>query len=222
MSGSFPRIAAWRAAILMLVGFSPQAQAYEPPSGTVEYRINHSKYDEIGTHKVTFSRNGADLVVDVRIDIKVKLLFLTAHSLKSDRRETWRDGRLVAYTAHTKENRDDIKVSARANGPKFVIEGASGRAEADGSVFPSHPWHPDIVKRTLLMDTKTGALLKVSIAPAGEDEVTVAGKRVKTRKFKVSGDIERELWFDDAGNWIRLRFVSDGATLTFTRTTPLP
>ncbi len=222
MSGSFRRIAAWSAAGIIPVIFAAQAQAYEPPSGTVEYRINHSKYDEIGTHRVTFSRKGADLVVDVRIEIKVKLLFLTAHSLKSDRRETWQDGRLVAYTAHTKENRDDIKVSARANGPKFVIDGPSGRAEADGVVFPSHPWHPGIVERTLLMDTKTGALLKVSIAPAGEDEVTVAGKPVKTRKFTVSGDIERELWFDDAGNWIQLRFVNDGATLTFTRTTPLP
>ena len=36
-----------------------------------------------------------------------------------------------------------------------------------------------------------------------------------------SGDLERELWYDEAGNWIQLRFARDGATLTFTRSTPM-
>ncbi|MDH3228565.1 MAG: DUF6134 family protein [Alphaproteobacteria bacterium] len=223
MSGSFRGFAVRCAAAAVLsAAWTAQSLAYDPPSGTVEYAINHSKYDEIGTHRVTFSRSGGDLVVDVRIDIKVKLLFITAHSLTSDRRETWRDGKLVAYTAHTDENSELIDVAARANGAQLVITGPAGKAEADGAVFPTHPWNPGIVTSKLLMDTKTGKLLKVSVAPAGEDVIKVAGKAIKTHQYTVSGDIARDLWFDAAGNWIQLRFVNDGATLTFTRTTPMP
>jgi len=222
MSGSLlKRAGGIVAGLLLAMAWAAQASTYEPPSGTVEYRINHSKYDEIGTHKVTFSRSGKDLVVDVAVRIKVKLLFITAHSVVADRRETWRDGRLVAYTSRTDENSKLFEVSARMDGRNLVIEGPGGRAETDAAVFPTNPWHPDIVKTGLLMDTKTGKLLKVSVAAAGEDEVTVAGKAVKARKYAISGDLARELWFDPDGNLLQFRFVNDGATLTFTRIMPL-
>ncbi len=72
------------------------------------------------------------------------------------------------------------------------------------------------------MDTKTGKLLKVSTRAAGAEPVDVAGKPVSTKKYVTSGDMDRELWFDGKGNLIQFRFVRDGSTLTFTRTTPLP
>jgi hypothetical protein len=189
--------------------------------GKVEYRIVHSKYDEIGTDVLSFSRNGEDLIVDVAINIEVKFLFIALHSLVSERRETWRDGRFVAYQAHTDENSDLIDVTARTENGKFVVEGPSGRTEADGPVFPTNPWNPEIVNGTVQMDTKTGELLNVTVAPAGAETIEVAGKAVATAKYVVTGDLERELWFDVDGNWIQLRFPKDGETLTFTRITPL-
>jgi hypothetical protein len=211
---------------LVLASASGSARAAEVVPGaavgeTVEYRIMHSKYDEIGRHAVTFSREGGDLIVDVALKIQVKLLFITVHSLTAERRETWRDGRMIAYSSHTDENSDLFDVTARAEGGKLVIEGPEGRAETSASAFPTHPWNPAIVKGALQMDTKTGKVLAVSVAPAGGEVVEVAGKPVQTSKYLVSGDLERELWFDAAGNWIQLRFPKDGETLTFTRVTPL-
>ena len=190
-------------------------------AGKVEYRIDHSKYDEIGSDVLSFSRNGEELIVDVAINIEVKFLFLTVHSLVSTRRETWRDGRMVAYESHTDENSELIDVTARAEGGKLIVEGPGGRAEADGSVFPTNPWNPAIVDAAVQMDTKTGALLNVSVAAAGNEAIEVGGRAVQTSKYQVTGDIERELWYDANGNWIQLRFPKDGETLTFTRVTPL-
>lgn len=225
MSGLFTRraglAAAFAGAMLMLAG-GGQAAAYEPPPGQVEYAIEHSKYDRIGTHSVSFSRSGGDLIVNVVIRIRVKLLFVTVHRVESERREVWRGGRLVAYRARTDENGDLVTVSARMEGVKLAITGPEGTVRASGVVFPSHPWNPGIAKQTQLMDTKTGELLKVSVEPTGEEVVEVAGKPVRTQKYTVSGELDRELWFDGAGNWIRLRFVRDGATITFTRVTPMP
>ena len=210
-------------AALFLSGVtSATAAAYEPPAGTVEYAIHHSKYKQIGTHRLTFSRSGEDLIVDVAVRIKIKLLFITVHSLTADRREVWREGRLVGYTSHTDENNELIDVSAQSDGAKLVIKGPVGKAETNAAVFPTNPWNPGIVKTNLLMDTKTGKLLKVSVATAGEEAMDVAGKSVPASKFTISGDMERELWFDSSGNCIQFRFVSDGATVTFSRITPMP
>lgn len=209
------------AALLAPAPDNGTAAAYDPPAGTVEYEIHHSKYDRIGTHSVAFSRAGDDLIVSTVIHIKVKVLFITAYTLESERREVWRGGRLVSYTSRTRENGEPIDVNAELKDGVLVINGSNGTMQADGMVFPTHPWHPEIVDRALLMDTQTGELLKVSTRPDGEEAVEVAGKPVPARRYVMSGDIERELWFDGSGNWIRMRFKRDGATLTFTRTTPL-
>ena len=207
---------------LMAFGVASAAAAYEAPAGKVEYRIHHSKYDLIGSHVVTFSRNGDEQVVKVVLKIKVKFLFISLHSLVSERREVWRGDSFVGYRAHTDENTDLTDVTARMTGGKLVINGPGGRVEAPDTVFPTHPWNPEIVNHTLLMDTKTGKLLKVSTRAAGAEPVDVAGKPVSTKKYVTSGDMDRELWFDGKGNLIQFRFVRDGSTLTFTRTTPMP
>lgn len=191
------------------------------PGQTVEYRITHSKYDEIGSHALTFSQHGNDLLVDVATRVKVKFLFITAHSEVADRRETWRDGRFVGYSSHTDENGKLFDVVAHQETGLLVIEGPDGRTDAEGPVFPTNPWNPATVDATVMMDTKTGKLLKVAVAPDGEDTIDVAGKAVTAAKFRITGDLERELWYDAAGNLMQFRFVKDGATVTFTRVTPL-
>lgn len=226
MHGRKTRLAGYAAALalaftLIAAPDHRTAAAYDPPAGTIEYAIHHSKYKRIGTHSVSFSRNGGDLVVDVVIHIKVKLLFITAHSLEAERRERWRGGRLVAYRSRTDENSKLSNVDAALDGDALVINGAGGAVRADRPVFPTHPWNPDIVNRTLLMETKTGELLKVATRPDGEETIEVAGQPVVTRRYVMTGELERELWFDGNGNWIQLRFKRDGATLTFTRITPI-
>jgi hypothetical protein len=219
------RVAGLLAALVLSAAAWQAASAAEPvrgaAEGTVDYRVVHSRYDEIGSHKVTFSRKGDDLVVEVALNIKVKFLFVTLHSLSAERKEVWRGGRFVGYSSHTDDNGTLYDIVAHAERHKLLIEGPDGKAEADGSVFPTHPWNPEIVNHGVLMDTMTGKLLKVSVAPAGTETVEVAGKPVETAKYKVTGDLERELWYDADGNWIQLRFPRDGATLTFTRITPL-
>ena len=66
------------------------------------------------------------------------------------------------------------------------------------------------------MDTKTGELLNVSIANVGEEIIEAGGEQIEATKYEVTGDAEREVWFDNQDNWVRLRFVRDGAAITFT------
>lgn len=202
-------------------GSAPAAEAVRGAAlgQTVEYHIMHSKYDEIGSHALTFSRDGDDLVVDVATRIKVRILFVTVHSESADRRETWRDGRMVAYRSHTDENGKLFDVTAREESGGLIIEGPEGRILADGPVFPTNPWNPDIVSGTVEMDTKTGGLLKVAVVADGEETVEIAGRALPAAKYRITGELERELWFDAAGNLLRFRFPKDGETLTFTRTT---
>jgi len=203
-------------AAALALGFAASAWAAELPSGTVIYGIHHEKYGDVGTHKLTFSQSGEDLMVEVQNKMKVKLLFVTLFRYKAERRELWRDGKMVSYRSQTDDDGTDIAASAELKGGKLVIEGPDGSAEAPLGVFPTNPWNSKIVEQSLLMDTKTGELLKVKIDAAGEDTVEARGKSFKARKYVISGDMERELWFTEDGTWLQMRFDSDGSAVTFT------
>lgn len=214
-------LSAWFA-LLLMTGAAPAAEMRGAvPGQTVEYRIVHSTYDEIGSHALTFSQHGEDLLVDVATRVKVKFLFVTVHSETAARRETWRGGRFVGYSSHTDENGKLFDVVAHQEAGRLLIEGPEGHTKADGPVFPTNPWNPATVDATVMMDTKTGKLLKVAVAADGEETIDVAGKAVTASKFRVTGELQRELWYDAAGNLMQFRFVKDGGTVTFTRVTPL-
>jgi hypothetical protein len=55
------------------------------------------------------------------------------------------------------------------------------------------------------------------VTPSGTETITVAGRAVAARKYLVTGDLERELWYDAAGDWLQSRLEHDGAKITLTR-----
>jgi hypothetical protein len=180
------------------------------------YDIHHEDHGTIGHHTVSFEREGDDLVVEIENEIKVKILFVTAFRFEATRRERWRDGKMITYDNQTHDDGTDIAVRARAKDDKLIIEGPNGTAEAPLGTFPSHPWNKDIVKSDLLMESKTGKLLNIGIASAGAETLQIGDRAVVTTRYEMNGDLERELWFDEEGNWVQLRFVKDGSRITFT------
>lgn len=203
-------------AFVLTLGSVGAALAQSQPSGTRVYSIHHEKHGDIGTHTVSFSRSGKDLMVEVANRVEVKVLFMTFFSFAADREEIWRDGRMIFYRSQTDDDGTDIAVKAVAKGGKLVIQGPGGQVEAPNGIFPSHPWNQKIVEQPLVMDSKSGDLLKVTTKAAGEEAIEAVGGPVTAKKFVMSGDLERELWYRPDGTWLKMRFVSDGKQVTFT------
>lgn len=181
------------------------------------YRIVHEDHGVIGVHKVTFSKDGEDLIVQVAGEAVVEVAFIPVYRFTTSRRETWRDGKLVAYLAETDDDDTDFRVSIERNGKDLHINTLEGHATAPGDLLLSHPWNLAITEQSRLIDTKTGALLNVAIAPTGEETLEIAGQLVKATRYVVTGDQPREIWYDQAGNWVKLRLMERGATVTMTR-----
>jgi hypothetical protein len=55
------------------------------------------------------------------------------------------------------------------------------------------------------------------VTPAGTETITASGRAIAARKYVVTGDLERELWYDDGGHWLQSRLEHDGAKITLTR-----
>jgi hypothetical protein len=205
-------------AALLLPGDA--ALACTRPPERAEYAIHHETYGEVGRHVIDFSCDGDDLVVETTIQGEVKVLMVPLFKRDGRYREVWREGRLLAFDSRIVDNGEVYEVNARAEGEHTVIEGRRGRIEAPPTVVSNHPWNHEVIDRTLLFDTQRGRLQEVQVSPAGTEMITVAGHEIAAQKYRISGDLERELWYDAAGNWLQSRLEHDGAGITLTRQSP--
>lgn len=62
-----------------------------------------------------------------------------------------------------------------------------------------------MIDRTLLFDTRGGALRKVRVEDAGEESITAGGREAQARRCVVTGGLERELWYAPDGTWLQSR-----------------
>jgi hypothetical protein len=90
-------------------------------------------------------------------------------------------------------------VNARAEGDHTVIESRRGRIEAPPTIVSNHPWNYQVIDRTLLFGTRRGRLQEIPVAPAGTETITVGSRALAAQKYDITGDLRRELWYDEAG-----------------------
>ena len=189
---------------------------------TLVYKVAHDRYGDIGKHTISFEQQNDNLIVEIKSRITVKVMFWS-YRYESDQKETWRNGKLIAYDGSVRDdnytNGNRIEVKARAKGDKLLIEGPEGLVEAPGNIVSSHPWNPKIVQQKQLMDAKTGVLKTVNVRAADNEVVEVAGTPVEARKYLITGDMQRELWYTDDGRCVKMRFKKRGGDITFTPTT---
>jgi hypothetical protein len=205
---------------LAILAWSVPARACVLPTEEALYRIEHEAFGDIGREVVTARCEGEQLVVDRTVEVTVRLLLVTAYHREAHYREIWQDGRLIRFDSQTDDNGRQIAVSARTAGERVVIEGPEGPRQAPSTVVPSDPWNQSVVDRTLVFDRTDGKVLQVNVADRGEEAIEVDGHTIWARKFVVSGDLERELWYDHAGALVKSWFRREGGAITITRQLP--
>jgi hypothetical protein len=203
----------------ILAPFGPALACSHPPE-RVEYVIHHETYGDVGRHVITFSCEDDDLLVETTIAGEVKVLMVPLFKRDGTYREVWRGDRLIAFDSRIVDNGEVYEVRASADAERTIIEGRRGRIEAPPSVVSNHPWNHAVIDRTLLFDAQRGRLQQVEVTPEGIETVTVAGHEVAAQKYRITGDLERELWYDKAGDWLQSRLEHNGAKITLTRQSP--
>ncbi len=165
--------------------------------------------ETIGTHRVTFGRDGDNLVVDSRFEAQVKIVFITAFEYLYQSRSVWRDGCMVELRASTDDNGDRSRVTARLADGRLMIDGPSGATQGASGLFPTDHWHSGVLGSNQVLNTITGRVSSVDIIDQGEERVMVSGRSVPARHYVYSGDLQNEVWYDAEGRWVKMRFQAD-------------
>jgi hypothetical protein len=204
------------AAVLVLAAMTSAGQACEHPPRQDVYEVRHETFGEIGRHVITYACQGDDLVVETRISGEATMLSVPIYTLDGSYHEVWRGGRLISFDSRVDDNGEKFEVSARAEGDQMVIDRRRGTIEAPATIVSDHPWNFAVLDRTLLFDARRGKLRHVQVEPAGEETLTIGGREVAARKYNMTGDLERVLWYAKDGTWLQSQLEYGGAKVFVT------
>ncbi len=196
---------------------APEAGA-ETPTGVFTYTIHNDRFGEVGVYTNVVRRDGASIIVENRTEIAIKLLFVTVYRFSAASTAVWRHGRIVRYHCVTVDDGRRYEVSGRADGERFVIDGAAGTVVGPAGVYPHNPWNIAILGARAIMSPKSGRLFPVTISGGRTEDVALAGTTTRTVSYRIDTDRRTWVWYDRDD--IPVKFVMErkrgSELLTFT------
>ncbi len=181
---------------------SPAAASSLPDQGSLRFDVIR-KGKDIGDHSYQFSGSPASysVKVETQIAVKVPLIQLNAYVFEQQSTETWAGGKMTAIASDTDDNGTPHQLSQPGNG-----------------LLPASLWNDDIVNSHKLLNTIDGKVMSVRVTDLGMQAVPSGKGEVNAHHFRISGDLERDVWYDDAGNLAHVSFkADDGSTVTYVR-----
>jgi hypothetical protein len=205
-------------AFVIIAAFAVPVQAEMPATGKSNYVVKRDG-TPIGTLKISFARDGDRLVATSDYSIKIKLLAIVLYRYDKRMVETYENGRLVAYQTDIDDNGTKSQVRVTRDGENLAIVHPKGKLTAPVGIYPSTYWPTATPGLTQMIDSSDGILLNVKTAETATEDLAIDGRTVKTKRYAMSGDVEREIWYTaDTGAWLKLKMsASDNSTIEIER-----
>lgn len=173
----------------------------------------------IGTYRFSVEEQGGERRLAAEMNVKVKLFFIPIYRARHERQEVWQDGRLIRLQGSSHYNGSDYQLRfARVEGRGVLQVNDTTEDVADPVVTPV-PWRPPVSSTATLL-TEKGKTEPVTITHEGRESVRIAGQDFAADRFRVSGRKVREMWYDAAGDLLRIRYEDHGSTIDIERAGP--
>lgn len=183
-----------------------------PPSGRLVYDIWRDG-SVIGRNQVDFERDGNKLIVRTVIDIEVKVLFVPVYRFEHDAVEQWIDGKLVRFKAVTNDNGKQRDVLLERVGDELRGYYNNDQRVLPGDLLPGSLWHPATVDQTRLIEPTKGRARQVTVTDLGMEKVDLGGRTVEARRYSITGEFRREVWYAADGTVVQAAFPARDESL---------
>lgn len=197
-----------------LPGRSPRAQETMPPD--ILFKVIRDG-SEIGSHRVQFRPSGEQMMVQTRIDLAVKVAFITAFRYRHEADELWDARRVLSVKSETNDNGEKSEVVGAAVKNGFKVVGPDGAFVTRPNLFTSNAlWNPDIVEQRTLINVQHGGEVGLSVEKLLDERVVVPSGEVNaTRHRVITPHLAGDIWHSDAGRWVKAVIDLKGEVINY-------
>lgn len=200
--------------LLVVVSLGAMSAPLAAASEKLAYDINRNG-ETIGRLTVLFSGNdAANRTVTSETRVVVKIAFVPVYRYSKDVSETYENGRLVRLDVSVDDNGAKTAFTGRIEGDEMVINAGDAIYRHPAGRMVSSYWDPNTVNQSAMIDSSVGDQDNVTVKNLGRKSLEIGGRTVMANHYRLTGDIERELWYAD-GELVRtLDIARDGSTVT--------
>lgn len=175
--------------------------------------------EPIGREHVRINRQDGIATVEVQTRTRAKVLFLEFH-YDHGRREEWRDGVLVRMVADTDDDgtKSHLDATRSDSGWDFTVNNQP--SQRSGDLLPLTLWGRAVLDKTELFSVIDAKPYRVRVASLGAENITIDGRTVVADHFRITGDVERDLWYGANGYLVRAAFQRSGYAIEMVRLEP--
>lgn len=175
--------------------------------------------EPIGREQVRINQQDGVATVEVQTRTRAKVLFLEFHYDHS-RREEWRDGALVHMVADTDDDgtRSRLEASRSTSGWTLAVNGQP--SQRTGDLLPLTLWGRAVLDKRELFSVIDAKPYRVKVEPLGPESLSINGRPVSAEHFRMTGDVERDLWYGADGYLVRATFQRAGYAIEMVRGEP--
>jgi len=169
----------------------------------------------LGTHVVSFARDGDTLTVKTAVELKVAFGTLTLFDYAHDVTEKYLRDKLTWVGSRTKKDGKWKTLSAEAVEGGIDVKGAKFKGLLKGMVIPSTHWNADEMKQAAMFSTETGEMLPMKVVDRGIEKIKAAGTTIDARRFDVTSELVASFWYDANGRWVKCAFTAEGSKIEY-------
>ncbi len=203
------------------LGAAAPVLALTPPeSGELNFQVLRNG-NNLGDHVLTFEQTAdGDLRVVVDVDLQVRVGPFVPFRYRHDIEEIWSGGQLESLVSTTLKDGDDLAVRAVRAGERIEVDGPAFVGEAEADLLTTSWWNKDLLTRDRILDTETGNLMPIVVRELGVETIEAEGRQIQAERYQVEGTITLDLWYDEAGRWVKCAFEARGSDIEYVLRAP--
>lgn len=157
----------------------------------------------VGSHRFEFGDGPGYFTARYRSEYAFALRSGREWRYRNEGEEVWRDGWLDSLASDTLRDGKARKLRLQREGEALYGKADSLAISVSGYVITTSLWHRDTPFTQVLLGHEDGFTKVVSVARLGSETLQAPEGPVAARRYALSGEIERNLWYGPGARLLR-------------------
>ena len=174
----------------------------------------------IGKHIFSFKKSNDELIVESKINFKIKKLGVVLYKYNVEGTEVYKDGKLIKFNSKTNQNGKKKYVNVILENEEYNIDGSSYQGKAPINYLLGTWWNHSIVEAPAQISAVSGRLINQKVTFLGKETIKIGEKTYDALHFNFSSTdkkmskgkrLNTDVWYDEKTlNWIKASFEKKG------------
>ncbi|PPC77858.1 hypothetical protein C4K68_08085 [Pokkaliibacter plantistimulans] len=178
------------------------------------------KGQAIGSYTTRFVDDAGGFRVEAQMAIEVKVL-LWDYRYQYQAEEVWQRSRsgdvLDQLQVAVNDDGQPFRLSLQRQGQQLVGHSSDGELAVTLPMLTTQHYNAAVLRQSQVLNTLTGKVNRIKVVALGQQVISAQGQQRQAQHYRYEGELhDTEVWYDDEGRWLRLRFRGkDGTAIEF-------